>query len=288
MKFFSSKAVNLRQEVCKKPLKSEKLQIRIIIVWVLAVVLLADSVARSFRSNFNFGLLLMYLLTAAHWAYALFHRPIDAFCADGIGRWLKILFFCGVGLFCLLLGFVAVSGYAGSATGAEKAVVVLGAGLRKDVPSDLLRRRLDAAYAYYQDNPEVVIVVTGGQGSGETIPEGVAMGRYLAEKGVPQEQIIVEQKSTSTEENLLFAKELLEQRGIGADEPMAVVTNAFHCYRARCYARLVGFEQVSSIPASIGLNSVMPCYMREVFAVLYYWVFKSSQSGWISPLVGIL
>lgn len=264
------------------------MQIRIIIVWVLAVVLLADIVARSFRSNFNFGLLLMYLLTAALWGYALFHRSIDAFCAEGIGRWLKILFFCGVGLFCLLLGFVAVSGYAGGATGAEKAVVVLGAGLRKDVPSDLLRRRLDAAYAYYQENPEVVIVVTGGQGNGETIPEGVAMGRYLAEKGVPQEQIIVEQKSTSTEENLLFAKELLEQRGIGADEPMAVVTNAFHCYRARCYARLVGFEQVNSIPASIGLNSVMPCYMREVFAVLYYWVFKSSQSGWISPLVGIL
>ena len=89
-------------------------------------------------------------------------------------------------------------------------------------------------------------------------------------------------------QNLLFAKELLEERGIGADDPMAVVTNAFHCYRARCYARLVGFEQVRSIPASIGLNSVLPCYMREVFAVLYYWVFKTSQSGWISPLVGIL
>ena len=82
------------------------MQIKIIIVWVLAVVLLADSVLRSFRSNFNFGLLLMYLLTAAFWAYAVFNRPIDAFCADGVGRWLKILFFCGVGVFCLLLGFV--------------------------------------------------------------------------------------------------------------------------------------------------------------------------------------
>ena len=123
-----------------------------------------------------------------------------------------------------------------------------------------------------------------GHGNGNIL----AMARYLEAKGVPAEQIVVEQKSTSTEENLLFAKELLAQRGIGADEPMAVVTNAFHCYRARCYARLVGFEQVSSIPASIGLNSVMPCYMREVFAVLYYWVFKSSQSSWISPLVGLL
>lgn len=97
------------------------MQIKIIIVWVLAVVLLADSVLRSFRSNFNFGLLLMYLLTAALWAYAVFHRPIDAFCAEGVGRWLKMLFFCGAGVFCLLLGFVAVSGYAGAATGQEKA-----------------------------------------------------------------------------------------------------------------------------------------------------------------------
>jgi len=40
------------------------MQIRIIIVWVLAAVLLADSVLRSFSSNFNFGLMLMYLLTA--------------------------------------------------------------------------------------------------------------------------------------------------------------------------------------------------------------------------------
>ena len=73
------------------------MQIRIIIVWALAAVLLADSVLRSFRSNFNFGLLLMYLLTAALWAYAVFHRPIDAFCAEGVGRWLKMLFFCGAG-----------------------------------------------------------------------------------------------------------------------------------------------------------------------------------------------
>ena len=264
------------------------MQIRIIVVWALAIVFLADSILRSFRSNFNFGLLLVYLLTAALWAYAVFHRPIDAFCADGVGRWLKILFFCGVGVFCLLLGFVAVSGYSCGPGGGEKAIVVLGAGLRRDVPSDLLRRRLDAAYAFYLENPDVVIAVTGGQGNGETIPEGVAMARYLVEKGVPEEQVVVEQKSTSTEENLLFARQLLEQRGIGAEEPMAVVTNAFHCYRARCYARMVGFEQVSSIPAGIGLNSVLPCYMREVFAVLYYWVFKTSQSGWISPLVGIL
>lgn len=264
------------------------MQIRIILVWALAVFFLADSVLRSFRSNFNFGLLLVYLITAGLWVYAIFHRPIDAFCAAGVGRVLKILFFCGVGVLLLLVAFVALSGYSHRPTGRERAVVVLGAGLRRDTPSDLLRRRLDAAFAYWQQYPQVLIVVTGGQGQGETIPEGVAMGRYLVAKGVPEEQILVEDKSTSTEENLLFAKELLEARGVSADAPMAVVTNAFHCYRARCYARLVGFEQASSIPATIALNSVLPCYLREAFAVLYYWVFKSSQNSWITRFIGII
>lgn len=262
------------------------MQVKMFIIWALALFFLGDSVLRSLRSNFNFGLLLMYFITAALWIYALFHKPIDAFSASGAGRVLKILFFCGCGLFALLLAFVLISGYAVQAKGNEKAVVVLGAGLKKDVPSDLLRRRLDKAYEYHLQNPEAMIVVTGGQGPGETIPEGVAMQRYLVQRGVPAEKILVESKSTSTEENLLFAKRLLEAAGISAKEPVVVVTNAFHCYRGRCYAKMVGFEQVSSLPASIGLNSVLPCYLREGFAVLYYWVFKTSQTGWIEPFVG--
>lgn len=260
--------------------------LRMIVVWVLAVLFLGDSILRSLRSNFNFGLLLVYLITAGLWAYGLFYKPIDAFCAAGFGRVLKILFFCGVGVLAALVAFVAASGYAQQPTGGERAIIVLGAGLRRDTPSDLLRRRLDAAYDAWLRDPEALIAVTGGQGAGETIPEGVAMARYLKEKGVPENQLVVEQKSTSTEENLLFARELLAQRGVDASQPVAVVTNAFHCYRARGYARLVGFEDVRSVPASIGANSVLPCYLREAFAVLYYWVFKTSRTGWMAPFVG--
>lgn len=261
--------------------------LKMIVVWALAVLFLIDSVLRSLRSNFNFGLLLMYFITAALWAYGLFHQPIDAFCSNGVGRVLKIVFWCGCAVFAALFCFVATSGYTQQPTGDERVVVVLGAGLKKDIPSGLLRRRLDAAFAYYEQNPESTIVVTGGQGRGETIPEGQAMAKYLIEKGVAPEQIIVEDKSTSTEENLLFAKQLLQQQAISETQPMVVVSNAFHCYRARCYAKAVGFTQVKSLPASIGASSVLTCYMREVFAVLYYWVFKTSRSGWINSFVGI-
>ena len=103
-----------------------------------------------------------------------------------------------------------------------------------------------------------MIVVTGGQGRDETIPEGVAMARWLMKRGVPEAQIIVEDKSTSTEENLLFARRLLEERGIAATEPIVVVTNAFHCYRGGEYARMVGFTDVDTCPPPSGSIPLCP------------------------------
>ena len=248
---------------------------KIIFVWLLAIVFLIDSVLRAIRSSFNLGVLMMYLITAALWIYALFHTKIDAFCAAGAGRVLKIIFFCCCAVFALLLIFVAVSGYSDSAAKQEKAVIVLGAGLRGERVTDLLARRLDAAYDYHLENPNAVIVVTGGQGPGEDIPEARAMKAYLVEKGVPEKQILEEASSTSTEENFCFAREILEQHGLSQDEPVAYVTNAFHCYRAAKYAAAAGFTNVNATPASIGFSSVLPCYMREVMAVLYYWVFRT-------------
>ena len=165
---------------------------KIIFVWLLAIVFLIDSALRAIRSSFNLGVLMMYLITAALWIYALFHTKIDAFCAAGAGRVLKIIFFCCCAVFALLLIFVAVSGYSDTATKQEKAVIVLGAGLRGERVTDLLARRLDAAYDYHLENPNAVIVVTGGQGPGEDIPEARAMKAYLMEKGVPEKQILEE------------------------------------------------------------------------------------------------
>ena len=185
---------------------------KIIFVWLLAIVFLIDSVLRAIRSSFNLGVLMMYLITAALWIYALFHTKIDAFCAAGAGRVLKIIFFCCCAVFALLLIFVAVSGYSDTATKQEKAVIVLGAGLRGERVTDLLTRRLDAAYDYHLENPNAVIVVTGGQGPGEDIPEARAMKAYLVEKGVPEKQILEEASSTSTEENFCFARNFGTER----------------------------------------------------------------------------
>lgn len=191
-------------------------------------------------------------------------------------------------LYAALLGFVAFSGYANPATGQEKVVIVLGAGLRKDRPSLLLRYRLDKAYEYAVAHPDALVITTGGQGRDEWVPEGQAMRNYLIEKGLDSQRVLAECKSTSTEENFLFAKEILAQQGISAQEPVVYVTNAFHCYRGGVYAAMAGFTTAHALPAGIPLRSVLTCYLREAAAVIYYWLFKSSRTGFMQPLVGLL
>lgn len=250
------------------------LDLKLLLVWGLTLFFTGDSILRALRSNFNLGSFLMYCLTAALWGYAVFHRAIDAFFSTKWGGIVQLLLCAGCVFMALLMLFLALTGYADTADGDEKAVIVLGAGLRGTRVSGLLARRLNAAYLYYEKNPNIVIVVTGGQGPQEDIPEAQAMKGYLIQKGVPESQILTEEKSTSTEENFSFARAVLHRHGIEADMPVAFVTNVFHCYRAARYAENAGFTDVDAIPASIGATSVLPCYMREVLAVLYYWVFK--------------
>lgn len=258
------------------------------ILWViLSVALVAYSVSLVVTSNFNMGNLLVWILTAAVCAYTIWHKPLTAWFAAGPGRivWWGLVIF---GLaYALLLGFVAVSGYSNVATGQEKVVIVLGAGLRKDQPSLLLRYRLDKAYEYAVQHPDTLVITTGGQGRDEWVPEGQAMCDYLIAKGLAPERVLAETKSTSTEENFAFAKQILAQQGL-AEAPIAYATNAFHCYRAGQYAKMAGFAQVRALPAGIPLRSVPTCYLREVLAVLYYWVFRSTSFGPLRGLVGLL
>lgn len=246
---------------------------KIKLLLILALCLTADSVWRAAQTNYNLGSFLMAAITVLLWLYLAFHRAVDAFCAQGPGRVLKWCFFAGCLFYLALMILVGVLGSVDGPKGDERAVVVLGAAVRGDRVSGLLARRLDAAYNYYVAHPEVILVMSGGQGPGEDIPEGRAMKAYLVEKGVPAEQILTEERSTSTRENFRFSKMVLEEAGVDPTQPIAYVTNRFHCYRAGQYAQLEGFPDVRGIPASIGVSSILPCYLREALAVLYYWVF---------------
>ena len=190
-------------------MEKKRLSLKLILLAVLALALLCQSLYLLTHSNGNLGVALVWGLTAFVWALLIFHRPLAAFAATVPGRVVCWVLGLGFGLFFALLAFVALSGYSNQPKGNEKAMVVLGAAVHGSKVSRLLQYRLDAACDYYFQHPDLVIVTTGGQGRGEDLPEGRAMRDYLIAKGVPADHVFAEEKSTSTEENFLFAAEIL-------------------------------------------------------------------------------
>lgn len=116
--------------------------------------------------------------------------------------------------------------------------IVLGASLWNDRPSPGLRERLDWAYGLYTDKKVDRIIVSGGlDANGATITEAEGMKRYLTERGVPADVIVEEREATSTYENLLYSKRIMDREGW--TEPV-IVTHQYHGARAMDIARFVG------------------------------------------------
>ena len=84
-------------------------------------------------------------------------------------------------------------------------ILVLGAGLNGDKPSAVLEMRLEKARLYLQEHPQTVVIVSGGQGPTEPVSEAESMKNWLMEKGIPNSRIIMEDKSTTTAENIRYS-----------------------------------------------------------------------------------
>lgn len=183
---------------------------------------------------------------------------------------LKRIFIIGVSL-CLLI-FILVEGLIFSGyfrEGEENLdyVIVLGAQVHKSGPSWTLKKRLDAAYDYAKENPDTILIVSGGQGSNEPFSEALGMYEYLVERGMDESRIIMEDKSTNTYENLVFSREIIE--GLGDKEyKVGIVSNNFHVYRAVQLAKNNQYKQVCGISAPsypyLQLNNMF----REFFGVM--------------------
>ena len=259
-----------------------------LVLWAVSLVLLALSVGNSITNNFNFGNLLVWLLTGVCWGYTLFGKWVDAVLATRVGGVIKVLLAAGCVFFLFVLGVILHGQVRGKAVQQAKAVVVLGCAVHGETPSLVLQQRLQTAYEFHLQHPQLPIVVCGGQGPGEEIPEAEAMRRWLVAKGVPEHLVHCEDKSTSTEENFAFARPILAALGVEPDDVIAYISNGFHCYRAGRYAANCGFTAAQALPAPIAASQILPCYLREVFAVAYYWAFKSPHTGFLKNLVGVV
>ncbi|MCI2418043.1 YdcF family protein [Saccharopolyspora sp. K220] len=118
-------------------------------------------------------------------------------------------------------------------------IVVLGSGLIGSRVPPLLASRLDRGRAVYDaeraKGRHPVLITSGGQGPGEDLPEARAMADYLVSGGVPESEILVEDESRTTEQNLRFSKAIMQ--AIKPKYRCLVVTNNFHVMRAARIAR---------------------------------------------------
>lgn len=233
------------------------------IILIVAGVLLLANVAIVFSvSNPTIGFAIQGVLSLFLIAYGiLFNKiPNKVHIAAGIACVFPIA----------MVLFLSIYGNVSNADYTEDVVIVLGAGVMGESVTRPLASRLDTALYYWQRNPDAYIIVTGGLGNRAAITEAEAMARYLQRRGVPRSRILLEEYSTSTYENLKFARAILDEHFAG-EYSAVLVTNDFHIYRAVQTARRVGLY-VNRRGAYTDWYTWPVNYLREMLAVVNMWV----------------
>ena len=167
-------------------------------------------------------------------------------------------------------------------------VVVLGSGLkggRRVTP--LLASRLDRGRRVYETivsrgAADPVLLVSGGKGDDEQVSEADAMAGYLTGRGFPPGRLEREDRSRTTEQNLIFSKAIIDRSRPGAR--CVIVTSNYHVFRAAIIARRVGVNgQVTGAPTA---GYYWPSAMIREFAAVFI-SYKRINAG-VCALIIIL
>jgi uncharacterized SAM-binding protein YcdF (DUF218 family) len=226
----------------------------------LGVALVVNAAWLALTRNLNLGMTLVASVGLALLAWGAWF--------DRLSRllWLKLgCALVAVAVIAVSI-FLACYGSTDTATGDEDAVIVAGAAVHGSEPSNTLIGRLDAALAYHQRNPSALIVVSGGQGYQEDLPEAEAMRDYLVAHGVPAGDIVAEDRATDTVENFGYSKALLDGR-LDPGYRVVFVTDDFHVFRAGRIAASAGLD-ATHVASSTSWYFWASNYLRETVAVV--------------------
>ncbi|WP_313538140.1 YdcF family protein [Enterococcus sp.] len=152
-------------------------------------------------------------------------------------------------------------------------IIVLGAGLiNGETVSPLLAQRINKAIDFYHLQFQAKkqaprLLMSGGQGSDEKVPEAIAMKDYAISQGIPEGEILIEANSTTTLENMKFAKEVMDSlkpQGYKA----IFSSNNYHIFRAGLYADQAGVN-ANGIGAHTAFYYLPNAFLREFIAILF-------------------
>jgi len=178
---------------------------------------------------------------------------------------------CGLMLCIVAQGFI-LANMSGTRNQEADILLVLGAGLRDgQYPSGILAVRLDFAIDYMNRHPNVSAVVTGGLGANALVTEAEAMYAYMVARGIDSSRVMIEDRSTTTGENIRFSAEFLDGAG-----RIGIVSNDFHLYRARFLAQRAGYDDIALISVPTwNRNQRIIMHIRETGSVIFAWLGRN-------------
>ncbi|MBO4359412.1 MAG: YdcF family protein [Eubacteriaceae bacterium] len=235
-----------------------------IITCAFAAFLITNTLVNLFGGYFNPGDFVVYFMSIPSVLVLVPNR----FTGRKIKRICEILL---MGLFILTVMYTVFLYGACLAlrlSGDEKVGLVLGASLVDDVPGPELSLRCDAGYLWAKEDPERILIPTGGTGEKDHVSQGEAMGDYMAQRGIAPERIYPESRSVNTEQNMKLSLELMRELGYTEEEPIVIISCGYHIFRSWCYARWAGFENISAYPSRVRVFALLPDMYREAMATV--------------------
>ena len=157
-----------------------------------------------------------------------------------------------------------LSAFSGRGEPGGEILIVLGTTVNGTEPSPMLKQRLDAAVQYLNTYPDAICIVTGGKGDEHNLSEAQCMYNYLTAAGIDAARITMEDRATTTVENLQNVRQLLDTNEVD------ILSSDFHLYRAGLIAKEAGFIP-TLIPAKTEpVTLLLPWFLREIIALELY------------------
>ena len=154
------------------------------------------------------------------------------------------------------------------------AAIVLGAATSDGEISPVYRERINHGIWLYENGYVDYLILTGGVGDGKKISDAFLAKQYVISLSVPEEAVLMEEKSRITEENLEYAKAVMEEHSL---DTAIIVSDPLHMKRAMLMAQDYGIEAYSSPTPTTMYRSVRtkaPFLAREVFFYIGYSIVR--------------
>ena len=200
-----------------------------------------------------------------HWMWLAAGGAMTAaglLCRRNLPRWIRMAWrglLCAGLVMVLALECLVISGMNAAPPAGVDYLIVLGAKVEADgSPSKALQRRINAAAEYLEQNPQTIVIASGGQGADEPMSEAVCIRNGLAAKAIDENRVLLEDQSTTTAENMEFSKAMMRQTA-----QVGIVTNNYHIYRAVLLVKHAGIENVHGLAAEYTGFTLLHYMMRD-------------------------